>query len=86
MITKLLEDSESTKKIQKHLNIETNLTTYLINENNQKMYNRSHINKIATKFFSMLYKINNKSLKARTQPNHGNDEQKFLDSEIKTIV
>lgn len=42
------------------------------------------MNKIATKVYSELYKTNNKPLKARTQPNHGNSEPKFLESEIKT--
>lgn len=36
MITKIL-DLKSTKKIRKSLNIGTNLTTYLINKNNQKI-------------------------------------------------
>lgn len=55
IIEEILNNTASTKKINKNLSVGINWITYLKNKEGKKVYNRKGINNIATQFYTELY-------------------------------
>ncbi len=89
IIQEILDKTKSTKKINRQLSIGTRLTTYLTDNKNQKIYDRSSINKHATEYYANLYTTEEENRLQNVNVNLQVEIEKepdFIESEIRTIV
>lgn len=92
IINEILKTTKSTKSIRKLFTVGKNWTTYLIDENGRKQYNRFKINEIATEFYTELYSDSNKSTDKTNNKintnllNKNADEPEFLKREVEYVI
>lgn len=85
IIESTLNSSGSLKKLKRNLTIGTQITTHLIDEEGKKQHSRVKINKIATKFYTNLYR-DTKTHFEKSNVEINEREPNILEREVEIIV
>ena len=88
IIQEILDDTKSTKKINKKLALGKCWMSYMLDSNNGKLYEREQINKHASSYYAELYKANSTE-NNETNPTTANDSEDippFMKEEIRQVV